>query len=129
MSAGITTPTGAKTGRLKTVALWMVTVLLACLFLFAGSMKFVSPEAARGFAEMGFPDWFRVLIAVVEIGGAVALLVPRTAVFGAAALAVVMVGAVGTLLTHGAAAQALVPAVVLVLLVLVGYARRPRTAR
>jgi hypothetical protein len=57
------------------------------------------------------------------------LLVPRAAFFGAGALAVVMVGAVFTLLRAGEVPQAAVPLVCLGLLALVGYARRPGAAR
>jgi uncharacterized membrane protein YphA (DoxX/SURF4 family) len=129
MSAGIAAPPGAKGGKAKTAALWALTGLLACLFAFAGSTKFVSPDATRLFAEFGYPDWFRVLIGVVEVGGALALLLPRTAFYAAGALAVVMVGAVFTHLRAGEVPQAVVPLVLLGLLALVGYARRPGAAR
>jgi uncharacterized membrane protein YphA (DoxX/SURF4 family) len=113
---------------LPTIALWVATVLLAGQFLLAGSLKFVSPVMAEHFAQWGYPDWFRVLIGVVEVGGAVALLLPRTAFYAACALGVVMVGAAGTHLLHGEVPVAAVPVVLLVLLALVAYARRPRTA-
>jgi putative oxidoreductase len=129
MSVGTAAPPGAKRGKAKRIALWVVTGLLTCLFLLAGPMKFVSPEIAELFARSRYPDWFRVLIGVVEIGGALALLVPRTAFYGAAALTVVMAGAVFTHLRAGEVPQAAVPLVLLGLLTLVGYARRPRTAR
>jgi uncharacterized membrane protein YphA (DoxX/SURF4 family) len=129
MSVGTAAPPGAKRGKAKTAALWALTGLLACLFAFAGSGKFVSPEAAKQFAAFGYPDWFRVLIGVVEVGGALALLLPRAAFYGVGALAVVMAGAVFTLLRAGEVPQAVVPVVLLGLLALVGYARRPRAAR
>jgi uncharacterized membrane protein YphA (DoxX/SURF4 family) len=128
MSAGATIPPRARGSKAKTVALWVATGLLACLFVFAGSMKFVNPDMAEHFAEWGYPDWFRVLIGVVEIGGGLALLVPRTALYAAGALGIVMLGAVFTHLVHGEVPQAPVPFVILVLLVVVGYARRPRRA-
>src|SRR5947209_8625132 len=129
MSVGSTAPAGVKGGCVKTAGVWTATVLLAGRFGLAGSMKRVIAEPANGFAAFGFPYWFCILIGVIEVAGAVALLVPRTAFYGAAALGVVMVGAVLTLLLHGAAAQAVVPLVVLVVLAAVAYARRPRFAR
>jgi uncharacterized membrane protein YphA (DoxX/SURF4 family) len=129
MSVGTAAPSGAKSGKAKTVALWALTGLLACLFAFAGSMKFVSPEVARQFAEFGYPAWFHFMIGAVEVGGALALLLPRTSFYAAGALAVVMAGAVFTHLRAGEVPQAVVPLVLLGLLALVGYARRPRTAR
>jgi putative oxidoreductase len=112
-------------GKVKAAAVWTVSVLLAALFLFAGSMKFLRAEAAAEFAELGYADWFRVLIGVVEIVAGLALVVPRTAFWAAGALAVVMVGAVVTLVRLGKVGEAVVPFVVLVLLILVGYVRRP----
>jgi uncharacterized membrane protein YphA (DoxX/SURF4 family) len=129
MSAGNTAPAGAKGGLVRTVLVWTATVLLAALFILAGVMKFVSPEAAKQFAEIGYPYWFCILIGVIEVAGALALLVPRTSFYGAVALGVVMVGAVLTLLLHGPAAQAVVPLVFLALLAALAYARRPRFAR
>jgi uncharacterized membrane protein YphA (DoxX/SURF4 family) len=104
--------------------LWSLTGLLACLFAFSGSMKFIHPEAAKQFATFGYPDRFRIVIGVVEAGGALALLLPRTAYYGAAALAVVMAGAVFTHLWAGEVTQAVVPLALFGLLALVGYARR-----
>jgi uncharacterized membrane protein YphA (DoxX/SURF4 family) len=127
MSVETTTPAGAKSGKVKTVALWVVTALLAALYVFAGAAKFLNAEEARRqFAEIGYPGWFLVLIAVLEIAGGLALLIPRLVPFAAAVLGVVMVGAVFTVLRHGDALQALVPLVCLVLLAAVGYARSPR---
>ena len=128
MSVGTTSPAGARSGKARKIALWALTGLLAFLFAFAGSMKFVGPGAAKQFAEFGYPDWFRVVIGVVEAGGALALLAPRTAFYGAGALAVVMAGAVFTLLRAGEVPQAVVPLVLFGLLALVSYARRPGTA-
>jgi uncharacterized membrane protein YphA (DoxX/SURF4 family) len=108
------------------VALWVATVLLAGMFALAGTMKLVNAEeAGKQFAAYGYPDWFRVLIAVVEIAGSLAILISRAAFWAAGALAVVMVGAAFTHLLHGEVPQAAVPLVLLALLVAVGYFRRP----
>jgi putative oxidoreductase len=129
MSAGNTAPVRARGGLVRTILVWTATVLLAALFALAGSMKFVSEKAATQFAEFGYAYWFCILIGVIEVAGALALLVPRTSFYGAVALGVVMVGAVLTLLLHGPAAQAIFPLVFLALLAALAYARRPRFAR
>jgi uncharacterized membrane protein YphA (DoxX/SURF4 family) len=129
MSVSTTAPQGAKRGKARTVGLWALTGLLACLFALAGVMKFVSPDAVKQFEAFGYAGWFCWLIGAAEVGGALALLLPRLAFYGAAGLAVVMVGAVFTLLRAGEVPQAAVPLVVLGLLALVGYARRPGAAR
>jgi putative oxidoreductase len=129
MSAGITTSAKSRSSKAKTIALWVATGLLAAFFVFAGLMKFMNPEGAEQFAQWGYPDWFRVLIGVVEIAGGMVLLVPRNAFYAAGVLAVVMIGAVFTHVVHGEVPQAALPFVLLGLLVMVGYAHRPQTAR
>jgi putative oxidoreductase len=114
----------------KTVALWALSILCASLFLFAGVDKFVHFENyVNMFAEMGYAQWFVVVIGVLEMTGAFLLLVPRVAWVGAGLLAVIMVGAVVTVLRAGKGLEAIVPAVVFVILVLIAYARWPRLAK
>ena len=81
----------------KEVAVWLLTVLLVLMFANAGIRKF--PESGgwtRMFRHAGFPDWFRILIGVIEVAAAALLLLPRTAAYGAATVIVVMIGALGT---------------------------------
>jgi uncharacterized membrane protein YphA (DoxX/SURF4 family) len=127
MSVSTAIPGEATSSTAKTIALWVTTGLLAFVFVMAGSVKFVNPEVAKQVARWGYPDWTRVLVAMVEIGGGLALLLPRTAPYATGALGTVLVGAVFTHLRHGAVPHAAVPLAVLALLVMVGYARRPRT--
>ena len=125
MSIDTATPPRATRGGVQTAAVWVGSVLLALVYVMSGLMKFLNPDMATKLANHGYPDWFRVLIGVVELGGALALLVPRTAFYAAGALGIVMVGAVFTHLLHGEAQEAVVPFVLLCVLTLVGYARRP----
>jgi hypothetical protein len=65
-------------------------------------------------------------VGAVEFLGAVSLLIPRLAGYSAAALGVVMIGALVTQLVHrGSVTEVLVPLVFLLLLSVVAYARRP----
>ena len=48
------------------------------------------------FDAIGIGQWFRYVTGLIEVGSAVALLVPSFAVFGALALVATMVGAVAT---------------------------------
>lgn len=117
------TPSQMTGGR--SPALWVLSGLLAAAFVGSGVMKFVSPSMAERFAGWGFNDWFRMLVGVTEITCGILLLAPRAATYAAGGLAVVMIGATMTHLTHGEATQALVPAVLLGLLAFVGYGRLP----
>ena len=114
-------PEGAKSQR---AALWILSVLLAALFLLAGAAKLSgATNAVQGFAHLGYPDWFRLLIGVIEVGGAVTLLVPWLAYYSATGLGVVMIGAAYSHVTVGETAQALLPLACLAALGFIGYAR------
>ena len=128
MSVDTMSSPGRKVGKSKTIALWVAGGLLAALFVLAGSMKFANAEeAGEQFARFGYADWFRVLIGAVEIGAGLALLIPRSTFYAAAALGVVMAGAVFTHLRQGEIPHSAVPLALLVVLVIIGYARRPRS--
>ncbi len=55
---------------------WGTTLLLALMMAASGTMYFVSEAAAQTFAELGFPDYFRVELGIAKVVGAVALVVP-----------------------------------------------------
>ncbi len=117
--------------RIGTVALWIVTVLLAVAFVLAGVPKVLRmPVWVEMFDNWGYATWFLVAIGVLEILGGVLLLVPRVAFPGAVLLGVIMLGACYTHVANGEASEALRPLLYLVFVVIVGWARRPRrTAR
>lgn len=77
---------------------WVVSLLLAIIFLSEGAAKFSENRMwLRIFDQIGFGQWFRYFTGVVEIVGALLLLVPATRYLGAALLACTMCGA---LLVH-----------------------------
>lgn len=116
------------------IALWIIQVLLALLFLFAGGMKLViSPEAL---AAMGSPNQVHLpglllqFIGVVEVLGGLGLVLPgllRTrrglTPLAAIGLVVVMIGAVVLTIMGDGIAAAVVPTVVCLLLAFVAYGR------
>ena len=84
-------------GRTGLIALWVVQTALAGMFLLAGGSKLLGAAAMLGlFDAIGIGQWFRYLTGFIEVGSALALLVPSFAVFGALALVPTMVGAVAT---------------------------------
>lgn len=122
----------AEHGKRKTIALWVLSGLLAAVYLLAGGSKLAGAEQhVQGFARWGWPDWLRLAIGAVEVISAVLLLVPRVAFLGASALVVVMAGAIYTHLFRatGEAGMAVVPLVLLGLNALVAWGRRPGRAR
>jgi len=113
------------------LALYLVSAFLTIVFL-AGWPKFSNSSGwARAFASWGFPIWFRLLVGGIEVSGGVLLLVPQTAIYAAAALAVIMLGAMGTHIAAGDPAAIYHEAVPLVLLgaVISMHWRRKRAAK
>ncbi|HEX5433689.1 MAG TPA: DoxX family protein [Candidatus Angelobacter sp.] len=108
----------------KLIALWVVSGLLAALFLFAGGMKLLMPAQVKPmFVQYGYAAWFATFIGVCETLGGIGLLIPRLAALAAGCLSVIMVGAFYTLASHHEYNQVATPLVVLVLLIVVCYAR------
>src|SRR5882757_869427 len=111
-------------GRAATVTLWIVQVALAGLFLMAGASKlFGAAPMVALFDAVGIGQWFRYVTGLIEVGSAIALLVPRAAAFGALALVPTMLGAIVTqvFIVH---ASPVPPAVLLVGAVGVLWVRR-----
>jgi len=112
-----------------TYALWIVQVLLALLFLFAGGMKLVLPieEMTK---EIVLPGMFLRFIGVAEVLGALGLILPGLlrirpglTPLAAAGLVIIMIGATVLTLAGGDVAPALIPLVVGLLSVFVAYGR------
>lgn len=83
------------------VLLWLVTVLASLTFAKAGYGKFADAAGWQyWFERWGFAPWFVPVIGVVELGGAILLLVPRLAPYAAAVLIAVMLGAFYTVSTN-----------------------------
>ena len=81
----------------RRIGAWTVQGILAAAFLAAGYAKLDGvPFMVDLFAQIGLGQWFRVVTGVVEVVGAVALLVPSLASVGALWLGATMIGAVIT---------------------------------
>jgi uncharacterized membrane protein YphA (DoxX/SURF4 family) len=66
------------------------------MFAFAGTLKLTgAPLMVQEFGVIGIGQWFRYLTGTIEVVSAVLLLIPSLAGYGATALAITMVGAVG----------------------------------
>jgi putative oxidoreductase len=110
--------------KAKTIVLWVVSVLLAAMFVFSGVFKLLKPaEAKAGFVHYGYAAWFAIFIGVCELLGGLGLLIPRLAALAAAGLSVIMIGAVYTHFSHREYQHGMIPLVLLVLLIGAGYVR------
>ena len=112
------------------ILLWVLQVLLALLFLFAGVSKFLMPadEMAKN-----MPSYLSVnfiyFIGVCEILGGIGLIVPwatrimpKLTPVAAAGLIIIMIGAVVVTAPMGLD-NAVVPAIVGILLAMIAYGR------
>lgn len=95
-------------------AVKVASILLALLFLLNGGMKVAGMMVDR-FAAWGYPAWFQYLIGVVEALAGVGFLLGRTRFVAAVVVIPIMAGAIYTLVRAGAAPQAAVPAITLLL--------------
>ena len=114
--------------RWTSAALWFVWGLLALAFVAAGGAKLYGvPMLVEEFQHIGLGQWFRYVTGGLEIIGAILLLLPRKAAFGALLLICIMIGAViSHLFVIGGSA---VPAIVLLALnAVVAYAERGQIA-
>ena len=114
--------------RWKSAGLWVVRGLLALAFAGAGGAKLYGvPMLVESFQHIGLGQWFRYLTGVLEVLGAILILTPSLAAFGAVLLICIMIGATIThLFVVGGSA---VPALVLLALsAIVAYAKRDQIA-
>ncbi|MFI5233901.1 MAG: DoxX family protein [Gemmatimonadales bacterium] len=119
----------AHNSRRTNTLLWTAQILLALLFLFAGTMKFVLPiEKMTG--PMGFSAAFIHFIGTVELLGAFGLILPglfrvATALtsLAAAGLVVIMIGATTLTVISMGVLAAVFPFVVGVFAASIAYGR------
>ena len=111
------------------IALWIVQVLLALLFLFAGGMKLVQPlEKLTG--PVPLPGPFTRFIGAAEVLGAIGLILPSLlrispalTPLAASGFALIMIGAIVVTLAGGMLGPALFSLVVGLLAAFVAYGR------
>ncbi|MFI9595471.1 DoxX family protein [Nonomuraea sp. NPDC052265] len=121
-----TTAVGRSTGRGVNIALWVAQVLLAFQVGLGGVLKLAGdPTMVTMFEDIGAGQWFRYVVGVLEIAGAIGLLIPRLSGVAALALIGLMIGAAGTnaIVLGGVP---VIEAVLLVILALVVWGRWSR---
>jgi uncharacterized membrane protein YphA (DoxX/SURF4 family) len=111
------------------IVLWIIQVLVALLFLFAGGVKLVLPieEMTR---QMAMPGSFLRFLGVVEVLGGLGLILPGLfriktwlTPLAAAGLVIIMIGATVISLRIGPIGPAMIPLVTGLLAAFVAYGR------
>jgi uncharacterized membrane protein YphA (DoxX/SURF4 family) len=116
------------------IVLWIIQVLLALLFLFAGGTKLIIPPdvlQSMGSANaVHLPGLLLQFIGVCEVLGGLGLILPGLlrirpglTPLAAALLVTVMIGAIALTIVGEGIAAALVPLVTCLLLIFVAYGR------
>ena len=108
------------------ILLWILQVLLALLFVFAGVTKFIFPVPP----EMGIPGWFLKFIGVCELLGGLGLVLPGLfrrqqylTPLAAIGLTIIMIGAVAVSVKLFGFTSAISPLVIGLLCAFIAYAR------
>ena len=73
--------------RIDLIRTWVPRVVMGMFFISMGSQKFTEPYWVGVFETIGMGDWLRYVTGGLQLGGALLLLAPRTALVGAAMLA------------------------------------------
>jgi uncharacterized membrane protein YphA (DoxX/SURF4 family) len=58
------------------ITYWITTVIVAGMMALSAFFYFTKPELIQAFRHLGFPDYFRIELAVAKLIGAVLLLAP-----------------------------------------------------
>ena|SRR5712692_1624499 len=114
-------------GKTKNVFAWVLSILLALAFLLAGLPKLLAVTAwIEKFSHWGYPRWSLPLIGLLEVSGAILLLIPRFAIYGVGILISVMFGAAYTHVANGEGIAVVRPLIFLCFLGIVAWLRRSR---
>jgi uncharacterized membrane protein YphA (DoxX/SURF4 family) len=112
------------------ITLTVVRVVVALFFLTMAAKNLSGDvQMSEDFARWGYPSWFRGLTAVLQVVGAVLLLVPSVSFYGAALLCCIMLGAITTHWRHDPLATAISPAVFLAVISVLAVMYRPMMLR
>jgi uncharacterized membrane protein YphA (DoxX/SURF4 family) len=113
------------------VALWILQVLLALLFLLTGTLNVAQIPGVTPAPPLPFPTLFMQFIGVIELDGALGLILPGLTRIGrqltplaAFGLFLEMIGATIANLVGGTSNQVALPVVVGLLCLIVAFGRR-----
>ncbi len=110
--------------KTRTILTWIGISLLGLAFLGAGAGKLTGGMDEQ-LGDLGVPAWAIPAIGIIEIGAAIAMIVPRSRFYGAAILMGTMLGATVTHLANADWAG-LPPSIVLTILTgIVTWTHRP----
>ena len=107
---------------------WILAIVLALVFSLAGGVKLIGvPAMVAEFAQIGIGQWFRFVTGLLEVSGAIGLLIPKFRFWAALQIGAVMIGAtVVNLWVLNVPALASLTAVLMLLALVLAWLRRPQ---
>jgi uncharacterized membrane protein YphA (DoxX/SURF4 family) len=113
-----------KSEKTKRIIYWVLTGLVALVFLISAAGKlFANEEAIKMAANFGLEAKSYTMLGIVELLCVVLFIIPRTAILGALLLVAYMGGAIATHLEHSV--SILAPCVIQTFIFLVAFYRFP----
>ena len=112
--------------RIDVLITWILRLGVAAVFFSVGTSKFGEHSSwVTIFARIGLGQWFRYFTGVLQLIGAALVLIPRTFLVGIGILGCTMAGAVTVwVVVFRAPDNAIIPAVILIALVAIGFQGR-----
>jgi len=109
---------------MKTIRIiyWITTAVVVFMMAYSAFLYLTKPEVAQGFHHLGFPDYFRVELAIAKLMGVVLLLAPVSARFKEWAYAGFFITFISAFIAHTASgdpiANRMAPVIFLTLLLI-----------
>ena len=115
----------AASGKGRLITLWILSGLVALLFIGAGGAKLAGAAVmVELFAKVSLGQWFRYFTGLLEVAAGIGLLMSRYAFYAAILLAIVMAAAfIAHVTVLGSSPAA--PVVLFVLTGIIAYLRNP----
>ncbi len=112
--------------RIDILITWILRLGVAAVFFSVGTSKFGAHSSwIKTFDQIGLGQWFRYVTGMLQVAGAVLVLIPRTFLLGIGILACTMAGAVTVwLVVFHAPDNAIIPAVILIALAAIAFQGR-----
>ena len=108
----------------KQIIYWVLTGLVAFIFLGSAASKFTAnEEALKMAANFGLDAKTNTLIGIVEVASLLLFVIPRTGIIGTLLLSAYIGGAIATHLEHGVSIVA--PCIIQSLMLIVAFYRFP----
>ena len=106
--------------KFKLYSLWISKVIISLLFILASIGKLAKNESViQMFKEWGYVDGFYFIIGLLELVLAILLLIPKTALYSAILLFILMIGALFTHLTNDPFLEIIRPIIFMIFLAII----------